>query len=1009
MNFTSIEIKDLYKKQKIPSLKYCIPNLDDKLRFPIYEHDLDSENKFFDLRTFPYLFPDGTDGYFQTYQKHVTFHKYCKYRILCKDPRWRNDAAYLFWSMILADHKTLCSNISILSRQRIQNSICVADLLGDWNSLLKKNSLTGLKSLRGTNMYFKGVLKDLLSIVTTYGPPQFFITLSAADTKWLDLFRFINPSLSDKELQDLSPNERFQMLNDNPVLTALHFDHKTNVLINLLLHNKNGPFGFVERHWFRVEFQNRGSPHLHGFLWLSKKIDFKVSNDQTIIAYLDEYISSDIYSENENLNELVKTYQTHKHTSTCFKKLRRCRFKFPRKPSTETVILRKANGSLIDGKFYQLKRHFDSRHINDYNPKLLQYWQANMDIQLLNSVSHVVRYVSYYISKNEPKNFKINLNEILSNYPESINIAKLVRIVGNTYLNSRVVSSQEAAYRVLAQRYIRSTTDVMYLPVTPKSERVKILKQPKFLNDPESTDIFMNNILDYYSQRPNNHLFNHMCLVCFARNFRYLSAEESYDYTMPDVKKSLRIRGNTIAIRFPFHKGLHVEKYYNIICLLFIPWRNEDDFLQISNSWKEIYDSLQKYICIEQKEIYDQFDLISNRCEYPVDHNMNLTDDIDDMDYEITDNFQHRLIENRVYNKYPLSDMEYFKMKELFDPQQSYIHDYILKTISQNTQIKIAILGSAGTGKSFLIKLLKESLERYYNQIENAVLILGPTGISSFNINGNTYHSMLLLSDHDSNDNQNLRFLRDIYKNLKCIIIDEISMIGYRNFHSINRQLNLIKKVEPSDIFGNVHMILFGDFYQLPPVRDSFIFEETHIYNIWNSFSKYILSINHRQSDSNFYEFLNRLKRVTLIDSDFKLIKSRIIDSDAQIPLDCLMLFALKKQVLQYNNEILHKLEHSIYCIEAVDNISVTLKNIEITDENLDAFYFPKKVSFSDNSIIMITKNIYTPKFVYNGMIGVIKKINTINDEIISVDVQFKDYEKLINIQKIIKTVLQEE
>ena len=54
---------------------------------------------------------------------------------------------------------------------------------------------------------------------------------------------------------------------------------------------------------------------------------------------------------------------------------------------------------------------------------------------------------------------------------------------------------------------------------------------------------------------------------------------------------------------------------------------------------------------------------------------------------------------------------------------------------------------------------------------------------------------------------------------LKVVFIDEVSMVGYKLFKKIEKQLRDI--MGSSTPFGNLHVIVIGDFYQLPAVEDT--------------------------------------------------------------------------------------------------------------------------------------------------------------------------------------------
>ena len=67
-------------------------------------------------------------------------------------------------------------------------------------------------------------------MVSQIGCPHFFLTLSAADMQWPELFRIIaqqnGRSLTDDDIAALSYDEKSSMLRNDPVLAARHFDHR---------------------------------------------------------------------------------------------------------------------------------------------------------------------------------------------------------------------------------------------------------------------------------------------------------------------------------------------------------------------------------------------------------------------------------------------------------------------------------------------------------------------------------------------------------------------------------------------------------------------------------------------------------------------------------------------------------------------------------------------------------------------------------------------------------------
>lgn len=87
------------------------------------------------------------------------------------------------------------------------------------------------------------------------------------------------------------------------------------------------------------------------------------------------------------------------------------------------------------------------------------------------------------------------------------------------------------------------------------------------------------------------------------------------------------------------------------------------------------------------------------------------------------------------------------------------------------------ILGTAGTGKSYLIRALAELLG-------SACVLTASTGMAGFHIGGITLHSALQLpvQTHNKIDlvGTSLAHLQEKLKDKKYVIVDEVSMLGQR-------------------------------------------------------------------------------------------------------------------------------------------------------------------------------------------------------------------------------------
>lgn len=130
----------------------------------------------------------------------------------------------------------------------------------------------------------------------------------------------------------------------------------------------------------------------------------------------------------------------------------------------------------------------------------------------------------------------------------------------------------------------------------------------------------------------------------------------------------------------------------------------------------------------------------------------------------------------------------------------------------------VFLTGSAGTGKTFVVNQYIEYLRE--RGVEPA--IVAPTGIAASHIGGKTIHSFFSIGIKEFIDDYYLGwmkrqlFLQKRLKNLKVLIIDEISMVSPELFISMDRILRAFQDEEKP--FGGVQVVLSGDFFQLPPV-----------------------------------------------------------------------------------------------------------------------------------------------------------------------------------------------
>jgi ATP-dependent DNA helicase PIF1 len=170
--------------------------------------------------------------------------------------------------------------------------------------------------------------------------------------------------------------------------------------------------------------------------------------------------------------------------------------------------------------------------------------------------------------------------------------------------------------------------------------------------------------------------------------------------------------------------------------------------------------------------------------------------------------------------------------------------------------------GSAGTGKSVLLREIISSLRRkYYREIDR-VAVTASTGLAACNVGGVTLHSFAgiglgkeevptLVKKIRRNQKTKHRWMRT-----KVLIIDEVSMLDGELFDKLEEVARLLRN--NGRPFGGIQLVITGDFFQLPPVpdgrnadgskRDSrFAFEA----GTWNTCIEHTIGLHHvfRQKD----------------------------------------------------------------------------------------------------------------------------------------------------------------
>jgi ATP-dependent DNA helicase PIF1 len=318
------------------------------------------------------------------------------------------------------------------------------------------------------------------------------------------------------------------------------------------------------------------------------------------------------------------------------------------------------------------------------------------------------------------------------------------------------------------------------------------------------------------------------------------------------------------------------------------------------------------------------------------------------------------------------------------------IFDKILSFIDYTNQ-SIFLTGKAGTGKTTLLKRIKEESNK-------KMVVVAPTGVAAMNAKGTTINSFFQLPTgsffpgdiglHNLQagmlsiqsvvaDTMYSREKRNLLNELELLIIDEVSMVRCDLMDMIDALLRSVRKSKSP--FGGVQLLLIGDLYQLPPVakREDWFFMK-QAYPTPYFFDSYVVRHNpllqieltnvFRQTEPEFINILNSIRNNKISESDLALLNKRFIpdyiDTDELNPI---IITSHNAEANAINKEMLDKLSGTEFTF-----------NAELSGEFRDGGIQAEQVlQLKEGAQIMFIKNdTGDDRKFYNGKIGKVKSIN---------------------------------
>lgn len=579
-----------------------------------------------------------------------------------------------------------------------------------------------------------------------------------------------------------------------------HFEHQAN---------RNN----VKNLFYRIEFQGRGTAHIHLLVWLEDIS--KCSYDQ---------IRADIPNDDRELAFLVHDLQQSKKTVLSVNQ-------------NPTCLTRDNNGKV------HLSLHYPQRafalKLRAYISSLLAFLKCRMDVQFSDQGGMLMRYVTNYVSK-----FKDSQSS------ESLYSTHLVSAeAAYRHLRDMKPFEPEIVMTLSSVKMAWSTNGTKsYVPPRPSSAESNTILMRYHRRTGESELSFLDFLRTHDTAKANCPLYKRQKCLVGIKYVSYFNPDFFFQFLLMNKPHS-----KLEELTHPNHETLRDDLKYFASCLVNIPQllREQElrEMLQKEGHKSYFIDNVVNYMA-NMRNVYQlwQVQILQNDdfLSLPLQSGH---DNLDPMQTAVVATLKSFWqLRTRYYNSPISSDYD--------SSVQSQVHEQGCAETSSHpnewTRI-ISVTGKAGTGKT---KCLHCCIQ-YIIEKQVMCLVATPTGYlaSSYraifdeDIHANTIHSSFSIPIDESPPQVN--WTLSMYD---LIIIDEVSMVPLSIFNHI---LSTLRQLPTRPI-----LLISGDKCQLPPMttvnnritNTSSVYQLESLPRISRSFN---LTHQHRCIDEEYSQILN--------------------------------------------------------------------------------------------------------------------------------------------------------
>ena len=460
---------------------------------------------------------------------------------------------FIFWAYNLIEIHRLLNQTKVFLSREIDISEMTREKISEIleNPVKTKNfiekCLNYTANVRGNASYWHSVKGLLQNMVEQKGCPNIFFTFSSAEAYWPDLIKLYDSRMPKIWL------DKMILLQKKTSLIDWYFMQRFDIFIKILF-DKIYP---SEWFWYRIEFQHRGTIHIHGFIKLildfdlnkmvsdvlnfhklslsnqlspSDKIIWKCKENK-LTNLIDKYIMTqwpshfkdnmiDNFDHSSHPCELALDQINHRCMSSYYKSIvdkccrhticseqyclrvknknKICRFGFPKSINEKTSLIYNRNNIGQYFLNYEIKRG-DSL-VNTHNVFQLLGWRANVDMQFIFSETHVVEYLTKYVTKSESTS--LGLETLIKKLLNEDNERSFSNVIKSSILKKvggRDVGLMECTHILMGLPLYKSSLDYISVNLYD-SQELNLIKNSN------SDNLIKKTIIYFYKKRPEKQI-----------------------------------------------------------------------------------------------------------------------------------------------------------------------------------------------------------------------------------------------------------------------------------------------------------------------------------------------------------------------------------------------------------------------------------------------------------------------------------------------------------------------